>query len=221
MIGFPLLMYYMWIGATYYDGHLPLPARGQTFSGFLRHLGSLIYEGAFPSLKAWTMYWTFFVFEGACYLLLPGVYTRGKRLEHEGGRHLTYYCSGLWSLYVTIAMAALLHYTEIFKLHTILDEFGPLMSVAILSSFIVSAIAYASALYRGAEHRMSGNHVYDFFMGAELNPRIFGLLDFKMFFEVRLPWFILLLISAATAARQYDDFGWVSGEVWFLIMAHL
>ena len=216
-----MLMYYMWIGATYYDGHLPLPAQGENYSDFARHLAGLVYDGAFPSIKAWTMYWVFFIFEAACYLYLPGVYTHGKPLEHEGGKSLIYYCSGVWSFYTTIAVAALLHFTGIFKLYTILDEFGSLMSVAILSGFIVSIVAYVSALYRGVDHRMTGSHVYDFFVGAELNPRLFGLLDFKMFFEVRLPWFILLMISTATAARQYESFGWVSGEVGFLVLAHL
>lgn len=216
-----MLMYYMWIGATYYDGHLPLPARGESLLDFAQHLAILVYEGAFPSLKACTMYWTFFLFEGACYLYLPGVYAHGKPLEHEGGKSLTYYCSGLWSFYTTIVVAASLHFSGLFKLYTILDEFGPLMSVAILSGFTVSIFAYISALYRGAEHRMTGSHAYDFFMGAELNPRMLGLLDFKMFFEVRLPWFILLFISAATAARQYEIFGWISGEVGFICMAHL
>ena len=214
-------MYYMWIGATYYDGHFPLPVEGERFPDFAQHLANLVYEGAFPSIKAWTIYWVFFVFEAACYLYLPGVYAHGKPLKHEGGKSLPYYCSGQWSFYTTIAVMALLHFTGIFKLYTILDEFGPLLSVAILSGFIVSAVAYASALYRGVEHRMTGSHVYDFFMGAELNPRMFGILDFKMFFEVRLPWFILLMISSATAARQYEEFGWVSGEVAFLVMAHL
>ena len=94
------------------------------------------------------------------------------------------------------------------------------MSVAIISGFIVSFAAYFSALYRGAQHRMTGYPVYDFFMGAELNPRMFGVLDFKMFFEVRLPWYMLFFISLGTAARQYEQHGYVSGEVAFLVMAH-
>lgn len=61
MVGFPMLMYYMWIGATYYDGHFPRPAEGQTWSEFAEQLGGLIYGGAFPHLKAWTIYWTFFI----------------------------------------------------------------------------------------------------------------------------------------------------------------
>lgn len=220
MIGFTAIMYYMWLGATYYDGHLPLPRKDETWKGFIQHVGRLIYGGAFPTLKAWTIYWTFFIFEAACYLYLPGVTVKGKPLPHEGGKQLSYYCSGLWSFYVTIVATSLLHYTGIFKLYTLIDDFGPLMSVAIISGYLLSLIFYVSAIYRGAEHRMTGYPIYDFFMGAELNPRIFGLLDFKMFFEVRIPWYMLLLISCGAAARQYEQFGWVSGELMFLVMAH-
>ena len=220
MIGFPLLMWYMWIGATYYDGHLPLPKKGDSKLQFITHLADLVYGGAFPTMKAWIMYWGFLLFQAACYLYLPGVYSSGKPLEHEGGKSLKYYCSGQWSWYTTIVTTAVLHISGLFKLYTIIDEFGPLMSVAIISGFLVSIVAYISTLYRGAEHRMTGHHVYDFFMGAELNPRMFGWLDFKMFFEVRLPWYILFLISCGAAARQHERYGYVSGEVGFLVMAH-
>jgi len=220
MIGFPMLMYYMWIGATYYDGHFPIPLPDETVTSFLNRLGRIIYTGAFPSLKAWAMYWFFLAFEAACYLLLPGIYTKGKPLPHEGNKQLTYYCSAVWSLYTTLTLAAVLHITGIFKLYTIIDEFGPLLSVAIISGFLVSTIAYVSAIVRGATHRMTGYPVYDFFMGAELNPRMFGLFDVKMFVEVRLPWYILLLVTLGTAARQHELYGYVSGEVAFILMAH-
>ena len=220
MVGFPLLMYYMWIGATYYDGHLPLPAKEQSMLDFFRQLAVMVNDGAFPRLGAWIAYWSFFLFEAVCYMYLPGITTVGKPLPHEGGKQLTYYCSGLWSFYMTVAVATALHLTGVYPLYTILDDFGPLMSVAIISGFLVSIVAYVSALYRGAQHRMTGNHIYDYFMGAELNPRMFGILDFKMFFEVRLPWYILFLISYAAAARQYEQFGFVTGEVAFVTMAH-
>ena len=210
----------MWLGATYYDGHLPWPEEGESRRRFISHLGELVYEGAFPTIRAWIIYWGFLLFQAVCYLYLPGIWIQGKPLEHEGGKRLQYYCSGVWSLYTTIVVALVLHLTDVFKLYTILDEFGPLMSVAIISGFAVSSAAYFSAIYRGVEHRMTGNHVYDFFMGAELNPRMFGILDFKMFCEVRGPWYILLLISCGAAARQYEQFGYISGEVGFLLMAH-
>jgi len=220
MIGFPLLMYYMWIGATYYDGKFPRPSEGQSLSDFVAHLGHLVYEGAFPSLKAWTIFWVFFVFEALCYMFLPGITLQGRPLPHEGGKQLTYYCSAVWSWYTTIVVALVLHATGLFKLYTLIDEFGPLMSVAIISGFLVSFIAYFSAIARGKQHRMTGYPIYDFFMGAELNPRMFGILDFKMFFEVRLPWYILFLITLGAATRQYEQYGYVSGEVGFLLLAH-
>ncbi|KAI9743984.1 MAG: C-24(28) sterol reductase [Claussenomyces sp. TS43310] len=220
MVGYPILMWYMWIGATYYDGKFPTREPGQSFVDFAQHLGSLVYEGAFPSLRAWKIYWTYLVFEVACYCLLPGVWAHGKPLPHENGKQLKYYCSGVASFYFTMVVVAVLHFTGIFPLYTLLDEFGPIMSVAICSGYLVSIVAYISALMRGAQHRMTGNHIYDFFMGAELNPSMFGILDFKMFFEVRLPWYILLGLSCAAAARQYEQFGYVSAEVCFLVMAH-
>ncbi|KAH8911041.1 Delta(24(24(1)))-sterol reductase like protein [Coniochaeta sp. PMI_546] len=220
MIGFPILMWYMWIGATYYEGGIPTRLPGQTWSAFASHLANLVYTGAFPHAKAWAMYWIFFIFEGACYCLLPGIWAYGKPLPHMGGKQLPYYCSAVSAFYTTAAVAAILHFTGLFKLYTIIDEFGPLLTVAIMSGWIVSIIAYISAFARGATHRMTGHHIYDFFMGAELNPRMFGILDFKMFFEVRLPWYILFLLSAGTAARQWERYGYVSGEVCFILMAH-
>lgn len=219
MTGFPLLMWYMWIGATYYGGHFPSEP-SMSWKQFGAHLYSLAYEGAYPSFKAWTIYWTFLIFQAILYLTLPGVYSWGKPLPHAHGEQLKYYCNAVASFYTTIAAALGLHFTGVFKLYVLLDEFGPIMSVAILSGFLVSIIAYLSAFTRGAQHRMTGYHVYDFFMGAELNPRMFGWLDFKMFFEVRLPWYILFLISLSAAARQYENYGKVSPEVCFLLLAH-
>lgn len=53
----------MWIGSTYYDGQLPLPASGETWSEFARHMLRLIHDGAYPTAKAWIVYWTFFIVE--------------------------------------------------------------------------------------------------------------------------------------------------------------
>jgi Delta24(24(1))-sterol reductase len=220
MVAFPLLMWYMWLGATYYGGHLPLPSSDQTTLAFFVEMKNLVYYGAYPTAHAWLIYWSFFIMEGLFYLYLPGVYAEGKPLPHLGGKKLQYYCSGVWSFYFTIALAFALHFTGVFKLYTIIDEFGPIMTVSILSGILVSIVAYVSARYRGAEHRMTGVFVYDFFMGAELNPRLLNWLDFKMFFEVRMPWFILFFMSLAAAAKQYEDRGYVAPEMAFVLMAH-
>lgn len=220
MLLFPILMWYMWIGATYYNGKFPSRNPGQTWLGFGAEMASLVYTGAFPHAKAWLWYWSYLVFQAACYCLLPGVWSYGKPLPHENNKQLPYFCNAYVSLYFTLAVLAVLHFTGVWPLYQAIDEFGPLLSVAILSGFLVSVVAYISAIYRGKQHRMTGHVIYDFFMGAELNPRMFGILDFKMFFEVRMPWYILLILSLGAAARQYERYGYVTGEVMFLVMAH-
>ncbi|KAM0668362.1 hypothetical protein ACQRIU_001924 [Beauveria bassiana] len=220
MLFFPILMWYMWVGATYYDGRFPSREPGMSWPDFARHLFNLVYTGAFPHTKAWLWYWSYLIFEGACYCLLPGVWSYGKPLPFLGGKQLPYFCNAYASFYFTLAVLAGLHFSGAWPLYNAIDEFGPLLSVAIFSGFIVAFVAYFSALYRGKQHRMTGYPVYDFFMGAELNPRMFGILDFKMFFEVRMPWYILLILSLGAAARQYEQYGYVSGEVMFLVMAH-
>ncbi|KAF2271074.1 hypothetical protein CC78DRAFT_484795 [Lojkania enalia] len=219
MIGFPALMYYMWIGAIFYDGKFPKPAENESLSEFFQHMWFLAKTEAYPSNRAWQIYWFFGLIQMAFYMLLPGVYRHGKPLPHLGGKQLPYYCSGMWSMYTTIVLALALHFTGVFKLYTLIDEFGPIMSVAIISGFLCASIAYFSALARGATIRMTGYPIYDFFMGAELNPRLFGILDFKMFLEVRIPWYILLLLSMGTCLKQHEQYGYVSAEAYFLLVA--
>jgi delta24(24(1))-sterol reductase len=101
----------------------------------------------------------------------------------------------------------------------LIGEYGPLMSVAIISGFLCSFVAYFSAIARGATLRMSGNHIVDFFMGAELNPRMFGILDFKMLVEVRIAWFILFFLALSTCLKQFEEYGYVSVQACFLLIA--
>ncbi|QMW26302.1 hypothetical protein G4B84_001547, partial [Aspergillus flavus NRRL3357] len=177
------------------------------------------FGGAYPTAKGWAIYWIFFILEAAMYCYMPGVSSIGRELKHEGGKTLPYYCSAYCSFYATLTIAAVLHFTRAFPLYTLIDEFGSIMSVATLSGFLDSFIVYMQAILRGRTHRLSGSPVYDFLMGAELNPRI-GILDFKMLYEVRIPWFILFLITCSVAARQYEIYGYVSAEVVFLAGAH-
>lgn len=170
-------------------------------------------------MKAFTIYWTFLIFQAILYVTLPGVWAKGNKLPSLNGGQLDYFCNAYASFYTSIVLFAGLHYFNIFPLQTVMQEFGPITSVAIISGFAVSVAAYVLAFVRGKTHRMTGAPLYDFFMGAELNPRI-GIIDMKMFFEVRLPWFFLFLMTVSTAVKQYEEYGYVSPQVWFMVLAH-
>ncbi len=219
MVGFPLLMYFMWIGTVFYDGRIPRPAKDESFIAFLEHLWLLVKTEAYPTKRAWCIYWIFGLAQLAFYVFLPGVYRKGQALPHLGGKQLDYYCSAMWSFYVSVVLGLALHLSGYFRLDTLIDEFGPIMSVAIISGFLCSLVAYLSALARGATLRMTGNHIVDFFMGAELNPRMFGILDFKMLLEVRIAWFILFFLALSTCLKQFNELGYVSAQAGFLLFA--
>jgi len=70
--------------------------------------------------------------------------------------------------------------------------------------------------------RMSGNLIYDMFMGASLNPRVFTSkgwalgrkrwdgVDLKMFAEVRVPWVLLFMLAVSGGVTQYEKYGYVT-----------
>lgn len=220
-IGFPALMYYMWLGARFYNGQFPLPSAGQTIPQFVLHLWSLIREHALPpSDKAWTIFGVFWVAQVIFYYTLPGVYTKGQPLIHKNGQQLPYFCNAMWTFYTTTAIVLTLHFTNLFKLYTIIDMFGEIMTCAIMTGFAFSIILYFYTLFISKDYfRMTGNHLYDFFMGAPLNPR-WGILDLKMFFEVRIPWFTLFFLSLGAALKQYETTGSVSNSLKLVLLSH-
>jgi delta24(24(1))-sterol reductase len=220
MICFPALMYYMWIGAYFYDGKFPKPTADQSYAQFFGHMWSLVKTEAYPNARAWKIYWVFGLVQMVFYMYMPGVWRKGKALPHLRGKQLDYYCSAMWSFYTSVVLALVLNFTGVFRLYTLLEEFGHIMSVAIISGFLCALIAYVSAIARGATIRMTGWPIYDYFLGAELNPRLFGIVDIKMFLEVRIPWFMMFFMTLGTCLRQYEQHGYVSAPACFMLFAH-
>ncbi|CAB4375088.1 unnamed protein product [Rhizophagus irregularis] len=149
MIGFPLLMFYLWGCLQFYRGKLVLPLEGELWSQIIK--------------EAWP----------TCY----------------------------------------------FRLTEIIDNLGPLMTVSIITGFTITFTVYIVTIIQGNQYRMSGNIVYDLFMGAALNPRL-GRVDLKMFAEIRVPWVVLFYISVSAAVKEYEMFGYVSATMAFMVLAH-
>lgn len=220
MIGFPLLMYYMWISAQFYEGKPAWPADDQTWGQFIGQLYQYFSDYGVPSYKSYGIFITFILVQAIFYVTLPGIWTKGQPLKHLNNKQLPYFCNAMWSFYTSITIALVMHFTGFFKLYYILEHFGEIMTSAILTGHIFSLSLYLYTMLISKDyHRMTGNHIFDMFMGAPLNPRI-GIIDLKMFFEVRLPWYTLFFISLAVVLKQQEEYGKVSTQAWFMLTAY-
>lgn len=164
------------------------------------------------------MYGSFILIQSVLAWIIPGLKMRG--LPIRGGERLEYNCNGIFTWYASIVIGAGLHFSGVWRLNSVFHNFGPLLTVAILFNDFFALFLYVSALLRKTTYRMSGNPVYDFFMGATLNPRL-GSLDIKMLWETRVAWTLLFGLTCAAAAHQYDTIGYVTPQLWFMVLAHL
>ncbi|KAJ3907120.1 ergosterol biosynthesis ERG4/ERG24 [Lentinula edodes] len=218
MTGFPLLMYYLWICLWFYDGQLVHPTSVEDIQPFLGRMWAHVREDASPNLYAWKVYSGNIFFQLFLAWVLPGFMQEGLPVPSLGYKTLMYNCNALVSLYATMGTAAVLHYYEIFRLTEIIDNYGHLMSVAMIWGFGVSFGMYFIAIATGTQMRMSGNFIYDVFMGASLNPRI-GPVDLKMWAEVRIPWVIVFFLAVSGACKQYETLGYVTPNMAFMCLA--
>jgi len=92
------------------------------------------------------------------------------------------------------------------------------VTVSMIWGVAVSFGVYFLTVATGNQIRMSGNFLYDVFMGAVLNPRI-GNVDLKMWLEVRIPWMLLFLFAVSGGIKQYEQYGYVTANMAFMILA--
>lgn len=109
------------------------------------------------------------------------------------------------------------------------DNYIPIMSANMMVAFALAVFVYVRSFgvkpgnkenRELAEGGHTGNMVYDWFIGRELNPRvvipIIGEVDIKAWMELRpglLGWAIL---NFAWVAKQYRTFGFVTNSIAFI-----
>jgi len=213
------LMLYLWIAWRFYDGAVFYPAGLSDLGPFFSRTWDQIVTYASPTWSTFAIYWTFLVIEGWMAAYLPGLEIKGLPIPSRNGERLVYRCNGITAWYLSLIAIAILHFSGVFPLETIYTQFGSFMITAMISANIVALIVYFGAKATGNAERMSGSFLYDFFMGAWLNPRV-GPLDLKMWAEVRVSWLTLFLLTCSGAAHQYATYGTLSTPMIFMVVAH-
>lgn len=165
-----------------------------------------------PPLPAWDDLWETRVFgvyllwffvQALFYLLPIGKVVEGMPLIN--GRRLKYRLNGFYAFLLTsTAVGASLYWG--LELHAMYRHFLQFALAATVFSALLSVYLYARSLKAPREElspASSGNAVYDFFIGRELNPRI-GTFDLKYFCELRpglIGWVLINLVLLLTEMK--------------------
>ena len=112
------------------------------------------------------------------------------------------------------------------------DNFIPLLTSNIIISFVLASYVYVRSfsvkpgnkeMREIAREGATGNILYDWFMGLELNPRItlplFGEIDIKSWMEMRPGLLGWILIDWAMMAHQYKSYGFVTDSMLITVVS--
>lgn len=165
-------------------------------------------------------------------LAVLDVYWPGKDIpgvELRDGSRLTYRINGLsMSATLMAVLAARAFSSSTFfvpELQFVYDHQLQLIMVTIIFSYVLATLVYLGSFVplrkpnaAGTNERIlsvngnSGNPIYDWFMGRELNPRI-GTWDIKLYNELRPGMLLLLVINLSCIHNQYHTMGKVADSL--------
>lgn len=139
------------------------------------------------------------------YMAPIGKQARGMKLRN--GTTLVYNINAFYVFLLTHLVLGVFHYQGFICLAKLADMFAPLMIASVIISVVMSLVLYVAS-FRSPTVLLSsggntGNHVYDFWIGRELNPRS-GSLDWKFMCELRpglIGWSVLNWAFVAKAVE--------------------
>jgi delta14-sterol reductase len=105
-----------------------------------------------------------------------------------------------------------------FPLYLLYDNYYALALVTIVFAILFSAYLFIASFINAnaviAKPGSSGNYIYDFFMGRELNPRWFnGTFDLKEFCELKPGLIGWMILNLGMLEKQRMELGYVSGSM--------
>ncbi len=202
ILGLPVFTAYLYFAMRFNDGQL-IPGEHADVDGFLSSLK--------PTWSAAAFYLVWFGVQASLQQWAPGKTVQGTELP--GGGTLPYKMNGFLSMCVTFGGAAALHFSGVWSIAQLHDEFGAILSVMTLFCYAFSAFLYVYGQKHGQAGRLSGYFIHDFWMGTGHNPRVppgpQGL-DLKFFCEARPGLLLWVLINASFAYTQFTRHGFVS-----------
>jgi 7-dehydrocholesterol reductase len=174
-----------------------------------------------PTYTAFSILLSWYSLQVVFYLYLPGMIGSGQNTP--AGHQLKYNVNGLRAFILSHALFFICVGLGLFPATIVYDNWGPLLVVSNIIGYCLALFAYMKAHYfptHPEDVKFSGNIIYDFFMGVELNPRI-GNFDFKLFFNGRPGIIGWSIANISFMAAQYRTFETVSMSMILVLVLQL
>ncbi|KAK0666911.1 ergosterol biosynthesis ERG4/ERG24 [Cercophora samala] len=182
------------------------------------------------SLEAtgWTL--AFYLFNAILYRILPATETEGTVLRSGGRLKYRFNAFSTTMFCIVAAAAGTIAQGAEFPLWTyITDNYVQILTANTLIAYALATFVYVrsfSVKPGNPENRelaaggVTGNIIYDWYIGRELNPRItlplIGEIDIKEWMELRPGMLMYILLNGAFIAKQYRNYGYVTDSIVFV-----
>ena len=172
----------------------------------------------YPSLPQWgdffhpyalLVFVSWFLFQMFLSLAPIGKVAKGTKLRN--GHQLNYRLNAFHAFVASHISFAVAYFCDL-PLSFVYDHYLALAGAAAIFSLLLSFYLYIRSFRSGSLLSLggnSGNFVYDWFMGRELNPRN-GSFDWKVFCELRPGLIGWVLINYCMLVKQYETHGYVT-----------
>lgn len=185
------------------------------------------WRDCFFNYNCWIAYCSWFFGLAVMDLIIPGKWMQGVQLRD--GSKLWYLINGKeLSLALITVLLGRIYYIGDFNLPELAflyENILPLIVTTWEFSIILATFCYIGSFIpligkngKGTKERIlavggnSGNPMFDWFIGRELNPRV-GYWDIKLFCELRPGMLLWFLLNIAYIQKQYLKLGYVTNSL--------
>ena len=215
-LGLPLVCYLLVAACNAQDGCIGVAPVATLADRLRTQVTSFVAGTKLATADGAIAYLAWFAFCVVLHLALVGHQVQGTVLRN--GERLPYKMNGLTIFLVSTIGAAAAAYSNVFDLAYAYRAYVPLLTASVAFSFALSVYVYAMSFAKDAKGKPkllaeggnTGNVVYDFFIGRELNPRI-GTFDWKCFCELIPGLTLWVLLDMACVHAAYVHAG---GQGW-------
>ncbi|TBU58970.1 ERG4/ERG24 ergosterol biosynthesis protein [Dichomitus squalens] len=217
-IGVPAMTYMLYYGCSEETGGCPPPIDVDII---LNSLSTVDFWKGLWDTQAFLAYLAWYAFTVVAWFILPGDWIVGTEIRN--GQRKKYKINAFSTMLLALGLTAGTLYREGPQPFTfIYEHWVGLVTASIAMSVFQGLLVYALSFRKGALLALggnSGNPIYDFYIGRELNPSI-GSFDLKSFNELRpglILWMLIDIGMVCEQAVRRGGFNKVTDSMWLVL----